>query len=82
MSEIEIEAVHAPASIECVDCAYEGRGLHNAMPFAGIHERGNGWTNVSYGPCPVCDESTTALLGFEMLNPITRHKDAGEGWYV
>lgn len=81
MSET-LEAVHSPAMIDCVECAYEGRGLHNEMPFAGIRERGDGWTNVSYGPCPVCGDSTTALWGFDMLNPITRSKVSDEAWYV
>jgi hypothetical protein len=76
------EAVHSPATIDCVECAYEGRGLHNAMPFAGIHQRGEDWTNVAYGPCPVCGERTTALWGFEMLAPITRSNISDEDWYV
>jgi hypothetical protein len=83
MSEIlETEAEHSPATIDCVECAYEGRGLHNPLPYAGTHSRGDGWTNVAYGPCPVCHESTTALWGFDMLAPITRSNVSDEAWYV
>lgn len=65
-----IDSIPAPASIDCVECAYEDRGLHNAMPFAGIAEQSAGkWTNVAYGPCPVCGERTTALWGFDMEAP-------------
>lgn len=83
MSEtLETTVEHSPATIDCVECQYEGRGLHNPMPFAGIAERGEGWTNVAYGPCTVCGESTFALWGFEMLNPITRSTTSDERWYV